>query len=88
MELFLCLGCLCGASQGQLNLKANLHFQLKLKGVFNYLAIITVIPVPVMTPPVLIALSILPAVIQGLSTVGKTKASQGKVRLALNHVFC
>lgn len=40
-----------------------------------------------MTSPVLTALSTLPALIQELFTVGKTTASLGKVRLALNHVF-
>lgn len=45
------------------------------------------ITVPVMTSPVLTALSALQAVIQELPTVGKTKASKGKVRLALNHAF-
>lgn len=40
-----------------------------------------------MTVPVMTALSAMPAIIQELSTVGKTKAPEGKVRLALNQVF-
>lgn len=39
MGMLPCLGCLCGAGKGQLDLKATLHFQLRSKGVFNYLSV-------------------------------------------------
>jgi len=58
-------GCLCGAGQGQLDLKAPLPFQLRSTWVCKYLA----------TVPVMTALANVPAIIQELSTMGKTKAS-------------
>lgn len=42
MGMLLCLACLCGAGQGQQDLKATLHFQPKLKGVLNYLLCISI----------------------------------------------
>lgn len=67
--------------------QSNSAFSAKVEGSIQLLSYYCCDDRSMMTSPVLTALSTLPAVIQELPAVGKTKASKGKVRLALNHVI-